>query len=71
MVSEIIKNFKLTKKDIKRKNTAAIITLVVEFIKVLTLLIFVGTLKTITLRILFSFSIVATILSILILVLDN
>lgn len=71
MVSEIIKNFKLTKKDIKRKNTAAIITLVVEFIKVLTLLIFVGTLKTITLRILFSFSIVATILSILILFLDN
>lgn len=71
MVSEIIKNFKLTKKDIKRKNTAAIITLVVEFIKVLTLLIFVGTLNTTLLRILFGFSIVSTIISILVLFLDD
>ena len=71
MISEILKDFKLTKKDIKRKNTAAIITLVVEFIKVLTLFIFVGTLNTIVLRILFGYSILSTILAILILFIDD
>lgn len=67
MINEIVKKFKLTKQDIKRKNLASTITLIVEFFKVLIVLLFLGLINSNIAKSILIFSIVSTLISIFIL----
>jgi len=70
-LEECIKNIKMTKKNINKKNTAAIITLIIEFIKVLTLLIFLDKFNPTISKLMFIYSIISTIIAVFILFNDN
>lgn len=70
-IKEYIKRIKMTEENIKLKNAASIITIIVESIKVLLALFFMNSLSTLVLRIIFIYAIIAIPLAIFILFTDD
>ena len=63
LINNYLKDIKMTKKNIKRKNLASTITIIIEFIKVLLTLIFITKIPFNISIFIFLFSIIATIIS--------